>query len=64
MNDTCACPSFPAGDTVNTASRMESHSEAGRIHLSSAAAALLTVQSPQLGKHLEPRGRVAIKGKG
>ena len=43
---------------------MESHSEAGRIHLSAAAAALLMVQSPELGKHLEPRGRVAIKGKG
>ena len=60
-----ACPpSATAGDTVNTASRMESHSEAGRIHLSAAAAALLMVQSPELGKHLEPRGRVAIKGKG
>ncbi len=47
------------GDTVNTASRMEFHGGAGRIHLSAATAELLA------GKFkLEDRGEVEIKGKG
>ncbi|CAJ0598529.1 unnamed protein product [Cylicocyclus nassatus] len=49
------------GDTVNTASRMESHSPVGRIHCSEAA-----VQSAQqTGRfEFESRGKVWIKGKG
>ena len=47
------------GDTVNTASRMESHGIAGAIHLSEATAALVD------GKYeLESRGEIEIKGKG
>ena len=49
------------GDTVNTASRMESHGVPGRIHLSDAAAA--AIARPERFK-LEPRGSIAIKGKG
>ena len=47
------------GDTVNTASRMESHGVAGAVHCSDATAALL-------GKNfnLEDRGEMDIKGKG
>ena len=47
------------GDTVNTASRMESHGEAGRIQLTERAARLL---GPEF--HLERRGSVYVKGKG
>lgn len=49
------------GDTVNTASRMESNGEAGRIHCSGTVAGIL-----QLGKKhvLDSRGEVPIKGKG
>ncbi len=47
------------GDTVNTASRMESHGEPGVIQLSEATHARLE------GKFaMEPRGTVPIKGKG
>jgi adenylate cyclase len=47
------------GDTVNTASRLETSAEPGRIHVSSEVAR-------RLGDafELEPRGRVALKGKG
>lgn len=47
------------GDTVNTASRMESHGEPGSIHVSERLAA-------QLGDEFlcEPRGEIAVKGKG
>ena len=47
------------GDTVNTASRMESHSLTGRIQVSAATARAL-------GDHfaLEPRGIIDVKGKG
>ena len=48
------------GDTVNTASRMESHGEAGRIHCSSQASLLLR----EAGYDLRDRGKVSIKGKG
>jgi class 3 adenylate cyclase len=47
------------GDTVNTASRMESHAEPGTIQVTEATHALL--------KHayeLSPRGEIEIKGKG
>jgi len=50
------------GDTVNTASRMESNSKVNRIHCSARAAGLLLMQWPELA--LEHRGRVKIKGKG
>ena len=48
-------------DTVNVASRMESSSEAGRLHCSAAFAALLARQWPEAG--LEARGPIQIKGK-
>ncbi|KAL5107808.1 Retinal guanylyl cyclase 2 [Taenia crassiceps] len=49
------------GDTVNTASRMESTSTAFRIHVSSPAKAILDELG---GYHLEHRGRVFLRGKG
>jgi guanylate cyclase len=50
------------GDTVNTASRMESNSKENHIHCSARAAGLLLMQWPELV--LEHRGRINIKGKG
>ena len=50
------------GDTVNTASRMESNSKLNRIHCSARAAGLLLNQWPELS--LEHRGQIKIKGKG
>ncbi len=47
------------GDTVNTASRMESHGAAGRIHVSSAVHEKLSSTF-----EFEDRGEVEIKGKG
>jgi class 3 adenylate cyclase len=47
------------GDTVNTASRMESHSLPGRIQVSGATCAALGDSF-----RLEPRGAMDIKGKG
>ncbi|MDW8454900.1 MAG: adenylate/guanylate cyclase domain-containing protein [Oscillatoriaceae cyanobacterium SKYGB_i_bin93] len=47
------------GDTVNTASRMESHSLAGRIHVSEATYQLLKERYL-----FEPRGVIHVKGKG
>jgi guanylate cyclase len=47
------------GDAVNTASRMESHGVAGRIQISAATYALLHDDFV-----CEPRGAVAVKGKG
>jgi adenylate cyclase len=47
------------GDTVNTASRMESHSEAGKIQVSEVTAALIDGQI-----ETEERGYIDVKGKG
>jgi len=47
------------GDTVNTASRMESHGIAGAIHLSESTATLVDEKY-----ELESRGEIEIKGKG
>jgi class 3 adenylate cyclase len=47
------------GDTVNVASRMESHGEPGRVHISAAARARLGE-----GFDVEDRGEIQIKGKG
>ncbi|ETN78959.1 adenylate/guanylate cyclase catalytic domain protein [Necator americanus] len=50
------------GDTVNTASRMESNGKAGCVHMSEAAAILLKQTCPEY--EVEPRGEILIKGKG
>jgi class 3 adenylate cyclase len=50
------------GDTVNTASRMESNSMPGRIHCSLASAKLLESQAPTIPLAL--RGIIKVKGKG
>ena len=47
------------GDSVNTASRMESHSLTGRIHVSDATRRALNGRFA-----LEPRGTIEVKGKG
>lgn len=47
------------GDTVNTASRMESHGEAGKVHISSETWKLLRDKFP-----VTHRGIIEIKGKG
>jgi class 3 adenylate cyclase len=56
------------GDTVNTASRMESSGEVGQVNISEATYALVreqagTGQVPGLF-HFTPRGKVQAKGKG
>ena len=50
------------GDTVNTASRMESYSAPCRIHCSDRAAAFLNEQCPEI--MLTSRGEIDVKGKG
>ena len=50
------------GDTVNTASRMESNSEQDRLHCSTTFAALLRAQWREAV--LESRGVINVKGKG
>jgi len=50
------------GDTVNTASRMESNSEKNRIHCSEYSATLLRQQCPRM--RIFPRGSIDVKGKG
>jgi len=50
------------GDTVNTASRMESNSEKNRIHCSELSATLLRKQCPRM--RIFPRGAIDVKGKG
>lgn len=49
------------GDTVNTASRMESSGEAGRVNISEATYRLV---KDEQGLAFTPRGRVQAKGKG
>jgi len=46
------------GDTVNIASRMESHGEVGKVHISAATHELIKDDF-----ECEPRGAIAIKGK-
>jgi class 3 adenylate cyclase len=48
------------GDTVNVASRMESHGEPGRVHISASVAAQLSINDFTL----TPRGPITVKGKG
>jgi len=50
------------GDTVNTASRMESNSIKNCIHCSERAALLLQQQAPEIP--IYPRGLIEVKGKG
>lgn len=54
------------GDTVNTASRMESSSQKNMIQCSDTVAQLLLQQTPldNTTVRLEPRGKIDIKGKG
>ncbi len=56
------------GDTVNTASRMESHGEAGRVHISDAVYGILMQQfsdeARQYRLTFEQREPMQIKGKG
>jgi adenylate cyclase len=47
------------GDTVNTASRMESHGRNDRVQVPASTAELLRTHF-----HLEPRGVIEVKGKG
>ncbi|PIO71437.1 adenylate/guanylate cyclase catalytic domain protein [Teladorsagia circumcincta] len=49
------------GDTVNTASRMESNGKPGKIHLSFEAKLLLAAVG---GYEVESRGEIIVKGKG
>jgi class 3 adenylate cyclase/CheY-like chemotaxis protein len=50
------------GDTVNTASRMESHGEAGRVHCSATVYEALKDSKDSFA--FEERGEMEIKGKG
>merc|ERR1712045_402496 len=50
------------GDSVNTASRMESNSIVNQIHLSESTAKLINSQSPEL--KTKYRGEINVKGKG
>eukprot|EP00977_Amphora_coffeiformis_P006203 scaffold1336_cov174-Amphora_coffeaeformis.AAC.5 len=50
------------GDTVNTASRMETNSKANRILCSESSKRLLVEQAPGIG--VTCRGKIAVKGKG
>ena len=50
------------GDTVNTASRMESNSMPGKIHCTFTSAQLLQSQAPDIPLTL--RGMIKVKGKG
>lgn len=52
------------GDTINTASRMESNSKRDCIHLSEAAVGLIRSQSEPAHFKLVDRGIIQVKGKG
>jgi Amt family ammonium transporter len=47
------------GDTVNTASRMESHGSPGRVHVTDETKRVL-----ERDFELEERGEIEVKGKG
>ena len=49
------------GDTVNTASRLESHSEAGGVYISEST---ITLVKDEPFFRFEYRGKVMVKGKG
>jgi hypothetical protein len=49
------------GDTVNTASRMESSGEVGQVNISESTYALV---KDEPGLSFTPRGKVQAKGKG
>ncbi|MCB0782200.1 MAG: adenylate/guanylate cyclase domain-containing protein, partial [Flavobacteriales bacterium] len=49
------------GDTVNTASRMESSGEPGKVNISEATYAMV---KDTAGLTFTPRGKVQAKGKG
>jgi len=50
------------GDTINTASRMESNSEPSRVHCSGRSEELLRIQAPEIS--VKCRGEINVKGKG
>ena len=53
------------GDCVNVASRMESTSQPGSVHISSATARLLMMEAPLLRAQVQRRpGYLNVKGKG
>ena len=52
------------GDAVNTASRMESHGEAGKIHVSEAFKNALVQTQHAVSLQFISRGEIEIKGKG
>lgn len=52
------------GDAVNTAARMESHGEAGRIHVSEAFKNAVEKLESNVPLLFEERGEIDIKGKG
>jgi class 3 adenylate cyclase len=52
------------GDAVNTASRMESHGEPGKIHVSEEFTRGLAANTTGTNLHFVPRGELSIKGKG
>ena len=48
------------GETINLASRMESHGEPGRIQISTNTKTLLELTEAE-GYRIEPRGSISIK---
>ncbi len=52
------------GDTVNTASRMESSGEAGRVHVSEAMYKALSATHLATPFSVQERGEISVKGKG
>jgi len=51
------------GETINVASRMESHGEPGRIQISASTKTLLELTQAE-GFKIENRGTINVKGKG
>jgi adenylate cyclase len=52
------------GDTVNIASRMESHGEAGKVHISEEVYHTLRATQASTPFLFEERGEIEVKGKG